>query len=161
MKPVNLCRNCGAELPSRYALCPRCGARQQGAQGYEWKSQATWMGAPLLHVAFGMDAAGRPRTARGVIAIGQRAIGGLAVGVLASGFIAIGLVAIGLVSFGVVAIAALAACGVNAVAPAAFGVVAFGFAASGLAPIGWKPLFGIAGITESAKLSTGIAPHLG
>src|SRR4051812_42310743 len=145
--PPSPCRVCLAEVLASDLTCPHCGARRPArtefsGEGYEWRTAGTWMGSPLIHVAFGMDAEGRPRVARGVIAIGQRARGGVAIGVIATGFVAIGFVAIGLFSVGIVAVAGLAAVGVNAIAPWAFGVVALGYWAGGLAPLGWHRLFG-------------------
>lgn len=136
------CRECHEIVPGDALTCPHCGAPRPARQnfageGYEWKTQATWMGSPLVHIAFGLDATGRARTARGVIAIGQRAVGGVAIGVVAFGFCAIGLVSVGLFSAGVVAVAALAACGLNAAAPFACGLVAFGYKVRALAPLGW------------------------
>ncbi|HEV7402029.1 MAG TPA: hypothetical protein VGO11_03850 [Chthoniobacteraceae bacterium] len=145
--PPTSCRLCRAEVLATDLTCPHCGAPRPAraefsGEGYEWRTAATWLGAPLIHVAFGMDAEGRPRVARGVIAIGQRARGGVAIGLIATGFVAIGLVAVGLFSIGLVAIAALGALGVNAIAPWAVGVVALGYWAGGLAPLGWHILFG-------------------
>ena len=135
------CANCGKPLPPRFAVCPQCGARKIIAYGYEWKSRGTWMGEPLIHIAFGSEPTGRPRTARGVIAIGQRAVGGVAIGIMAGGFIAIGLVAGGVFSVGIVAIGAVAALGVNAAGMVAIGVVAVGLKAGGVTAIGQKILF--------------------
>lgn len=148
--PTDRCRVCREPIDPDAFDCPACGAprparREFHGEGYEWKTAATWMGSPLVHVAFGMDAAGRVRTARGIVAIGQRAVGLVAIGIFAVGGLAIGLVSFGFLSLGVVAIALLAACGMNAIAPVAFGVVAIGYAVGGLAPIGWKFLFAAPG----------------
>jgi hypothetical protein len=137
------CPNCGNPLPPRFAVCPHCGARKIIAQGYEWKSAGSWMGEPLIHIAFGCEPTGRPRTARGMIAIGQRAVGGIAIGIMAAGFISIGVVAAGVFSFGVVAIGAVAACGVNAAGMIAIGVVAAGWKVGGVTVIGGKVLFSL------------------
>jgi len=136
-----LCPNCDHELPSLYAECPKCRARAIEPKGYEWKSRLMWIGAPVVHVAFGCDATGRAYVARGVIAIGQRAIGGVAIGIMATGFIAIGLVGIGAFSLGVVAVGVVAACGVNAFGFIAIGLVAAGWKVGGLAAFGEKILF--------------------
>lgn len=141
MSSDRTCANCGGELPLRFAVCPQCGVRKDVPQGYEWKSGATWMGAPLMHVAFGCDASGRPRVARGVLAIGQRAVGAVAIGIVATGFVAVGLVAAGIFSLGIVAVGAVAACGVNAIGFVAVGVVAVGWKVAGLASVGMKALF--------------------
>jgi hypothetical protein len=147
--PTTRCRECREPVAASALECLHCGApRPERAEfhgeGYEWKSGGTWMGEPLVHIAFGLDTDGRARTARGVIAVGQRARGVVAIGIVAVGFVAIGIIALGAVSFGVVAVALLAAAGVNAFAPFAFGVVAVGFAAGGLQAIGWKILFSLA-----------------
>ncbi len=143
------CRECATPVSDGTAVCPQCGAprpaqREWTGEGYEWKSRALWMGAPVVHVAFGSDRAGRPRPARGVIAIGQRAVGGVAIGILAGGFISIGVVSVGVFSLGVVSVGALMALGVNALAPFAIGVVAIGYKVGGVAAIGWKILFSVA-----------------
>ena len=140
------CRDCSEPVDSDAPVCPHCGASRPAVrgEGYEWKSRLLWMGFPVVHVAFGRGSDGRPRTARGVVAIGQRAVGGVAIGIVASGFFAIGFVAIGCFTAGVVSIAALGAVGVNAFAPAAIGITAFGYIAGGVAPFGWKILFSVA-----------------
>src|SRR5687768_11881172 len=97
---IALCRECHAEVPGDAFTCDGCGAPRPArpvftGEGYEWKTSGTWMGEPLVHVAFGLDATGRPRTARGLVAIGQRAMGGVAVGIVACGFVSVGVVAIG------------------------------------------------------------------
>jgi hypothetical protein len=140
------CRDCATPVSVDATACPHCGAprpalREWNGEGFEWKSRRLWMGTPLVHVAFGNGRDGRPRTARGVIAIGQRAVGGFSCGILAAGLISFGVVSAGVFSFGVVSIGALAAAGVNAFAPFAIGVVAVGFTVGGVTAIGWKILF--------------------
>jgi hypothetical protein len=122
------CRDCAREASPDALTCPHCGAPRPArpewnGEGYEWKSQGTWRGLPVVHIAFGIDCAGRLRVARGVVAIG--------------------VVAIGILAFGVVALAAALACGVNAAAPFAIGVVAAGYAAGGVQTISWKILFSV------------------
>lgn len=138
------CRHCSRPVAPDAMVCPECGEAQPArirSTGYEWKSAATWMGWPLVHLAFGCDAGGRPRVARGLIAVGGRAVGGIACGIVAAGGLALGVVSVGLVSVGVASCAALAAIGVNAIGPLAFGVVAVGWAGGGVHFIGWKALF--------------------
>lgn len=137
------CRECRSEVPADALTCPHCDAPRPArnvfsGEGYEWKSTALWMDYPVVHIAFGLDATGRARTAQGLIAIGQRAVGGVAIGILAGGFVAIGVASVGVFSLGVVAVALLGACGVNAIAPYACGVAAFGYATAGLAGLRWK-----------------------
>ena len=147
--PLTPCRQCAQPVDAGLAVCPHCQAPQPAlpewhGAGYEWRTQMLWMGEPVVHVAFGNGADGRPRVARGVIAVGPRAVGGVAVGIVATGFVAIGVIGVGVFSLGVVAVAAGAAVGVNALAPLAFGVVAAGYAVGGVAVFGWKILFAVA-----------------
>lgn len=137
------CRQCGETVTADELTCPHCGAARPAfadwrGEGFEWKTRATWLGTPLVHVAFGIDASGTVHTARGIIAIGQRARGVVACGIIATGFLSIGAVSFGVLSIGVVAIGLAAACGVNAVAPAAFGVAAIGLKAHGLQALSVK-----------------------
>ena len=74
------------------------------------------MGEPLIHIAFGCEPTGRPRTAAGDdrdrATRGRRPI---AIGIMAAGIISVGIVAAGVFSIGIVAIGLAVACGVNAV----------------------------------------------
>ena len=142
------CRECAHEVSADAWTCPNCGAPRPAqptwdGAGYEWKSTATWMGSPLVHIAFGTGRDGRLRTARGIVAVGQQAVGVLACGIIARGVIAIGVLAFGFVSLGVVALALVCAAGVNAIAPVAFGVTALGYLVGGVGTIGWKTLFSV------------------
>lgn len=138
-----VCRECAQAVASEAPKCKKCGAlhpadHEWKGEGYEWKSRGTWLGYPLVHVAFGSNARGRPRTARGIVAIGQRAIGVVALGIVASGFISIGVASCGVLSLGIVSVALGCAVGVNAVAPFAVGVTAIGIVAKGVATVAWK-----------------------
>lgn len=60
--------------------CPRCGApfpamEQWDGWGFEWKSKATLLGLPLLHISFKFRPNRVPVPAKGVVAIGQFACG--------------------------------------------------------------------------------------
>lgn len=77
---ITTCRECEQQVSSQARVCPHCGIRFPGRHGYkgtgmDWKSEATILGMPLIHIAYGRDAQGRLRVARGFIAIGQFAIG--------------------------------------------------------------------------------------
>lgn len=105
--------------------------RATATGGLVFRSQATWLGMPVVHVAFGVDPeTGRTRTARGVFAVGGRASGIVAVGGSANGVVAVGGMALGLVSFGGMAAGGLAfgglACGLLALGGFAIGGVALG-----------------------------------
>jgi hypothetical protein len=115
--------------------------------GYEYRSNKTLLGLPLLHVAQGLDPlTGQPRHARGIIAIGGvatgwLAMGGRAYGVIAFGGIAVGVfslggVAIGMVSVGGLTLALVLALGGMAIAPIALGGMAIGYLTMGGQGIG-------------------------
>jgi len=74
------CRECRHEIFEHAQTCPQCGAPKPGKEnwdgwGYEYKSQATLFGIPLLHISFKYLPGGRPVPALGVVAIGQFACG--------------------------------------------------------------------------------------
>ena len=139
------CRECGLAVAIDTPRCPRCTAPQPAdsdctGAGFEWKSRGTWMGYPLVHVAFGCDAKGRARTARGLVAVGQRAVGLIACGIVSGGILSFGVASVGVFSLGVVSVAMGCAVGVNAIAPYAIGVTAIGIVARGIGAVGWKVL---------------------
>ncbi len=116
-------------------------------QGVDYRSRTMLFGLPLLHVTSGVDPqTGRPRVAKGIIAIGARAqgvfafggmaTGGFAFGGLAIGVFAFGGCALGLIAFGGLAMALLAALGGGAIAPIAIGGGAIGYLAFGGGAIG-------------------------
>jgi hypothetical protein len=77
MKP---CRECRQEVSEQALSCPRCGApfparEKWDGWGYEYKSKATLLGLPLLHISFKYRPNRVPVPARGIIAIGQFACG--------------------------------------------------------------------------------------
>ncbi len=77
MKP---CRECGHEVSEQALTCPHCGAPQPASEkwdgwGFEYKSEATLFGWPLLHISFKYRPNRRPVPARGIIAIGQFGLG--------------------------------------------------------------------------------------
>ncbi len=132
------CRYCGEWLDNRSRVPAMIGApslRFYG-WGYEWKSETTLFGWPLIHIAQGYDEQGRPRVAKGVIAIGDIAIGGLAIGGAAFGGVTLGGFSLGILSLGGLAIGVIAALGGGA-----FGgliavgglAVSLGYAMGGLA----------------------------
>ena len=107
---------------------------KQGAD-YEYRSKATILGWPVIHIASSRDPAGkRMRVARGIIAIGDVAIGGVAIGVFSFGGITFGVFTVGLTSLGGIALGLLTAIGGVAAGGFAFGGVAIGLVAVG----GWS-----------------------
>jgi hypothetical protein len=60
------CPNCGAPFPAK---------EQWDGRGFEYKSQTTLLGLPLVHISFKYRPNRMPVPAKGVIAIGQFACG--------------------------------------------------------------------------------------
>jgi hypothetical protein len=77
MKP---CRECGHEVSEQALICPNCGAPQPARDkwdgwGFEYKSEATLFGWPLLHISLKYRPNRKPVPAIGIIAIGQFGVG--------------------------------------------------------------------------------------
>ena len=99
---------------------------------YEYVSQKTLFGRPLVHVSIGWGA----KRARGIIAIGNVANGLLSFGIVSTGIISFGLLSIGIVSIATFAFGLLLAVGAIAVGAFAIGAIALGFFALGAVAIG-------------------------
>jgi hypothetical protein len=104
MKP---CRECRRVVSEQAFACPNCGAPHPARErwdgyGFEYRSRATILGLPLLHVSFKYRPNRVPVPARGVIAIGQ----------FAAGIVTISQFGVGVVSVSQVTVAgfALAQC---------------------------------------------------
>jgi hypothetical protein len=134
------CRECGAQVSTQAAACPRCGAPRPTdlawkGWGFEWKSQATYGGWPLVHVALGRDARGKWRVAKGVIAIGQFAVGLVTVAQFGVGLLfGFGQFILGLTAVAQVAITALFGVGQLATGYVAIGQLVLAY--YGLAQVG-------------------------
>ncbi len=124
-------------------------------EGRRWRTRATLLGLPLIHVNFGPIRSLQVReaaVARGWIAIGDRAYGVLfALGNIACGAISVGGVSVGLVSVGGVCAGGLALGGLSvgaisfgglALGGLAFGGLALGWEAFGGGAIAWRAAFG-------------------
>ena len=77
MKP---CRECKHQVSEQAMTCPGCGApfpakEKWDGWGFEYKTEATFLGLPLLHISFKYRPNRTPVPAKGVIAIGQFAYG--------------------------------------------------------------------------------------
>lgn len=136
------CLECNAEVSDRAWACPKCGYPLRGGNlpllfrmglwGYEWKSEATLFGWPLVHVAFGWDLeTGRLRVARGIIAIGQFAFGLVTVAQFGVGL----LFGLGQFMLGSVVVAQFAVGFLFALGQFAFGTYAAGQFAAGRYPL--------------------------
>jgi hypothetical protein len=92
MKP---CRECGQSISEQAMACPHCGAPspakdQWDGWGYEYKSESTVLGWPLLHISFKYRQNKMPVPARGIIAIGQFGIGLVNISQFGVGLLSIG-----------------------------------------------------------------------
>jgi serine/threonine-protein kinase len=111
--------------------------------GWEYRSERTAWGWPLVHVAFGYDPqTGRKLVAKGIIAVGDVAVGLVAVGVVAAGAIGVGAFVAGLGGLGGLALGLLLAVGGAAVGGVAVGGVAVGLVAIGGVAVGYYALGG-------------------
>lgn len=74
------CRECQHTVSEQALACPNCGApyparARWDGWGFEYKSAATVLGWPLVHISFKFRPNYMPVPARGIIAIGQFAVG--------------------------------------------------------------------------------------
>jgi hypothetical protein len=88
------CRECQHQVSPDAFACPGCGAPYPArpkwdGYGFEYKSDTTLLGWPLLHIAFKYRPNRMPVVARGVIAIGQFACGGFTLSQFGIGLISI------------------------------------------------------------------------
>jgi len=133
------CPECDQEVSDRARMCPHCGYPMGGACGYEYRSERTFLGVPLVHIVagHGLDpATGKIRIAKGIIAAGPIAIGGLAFGGVSFGLLSFGGMAVGLIALGGAAIGVLLALGGLAVGLVAIGGGAIGYYALGGGAVG-------------------------
>lgn len=158
------CEECGERISDRAVMCPHCGAprRPTALFGYEYRSEATMFGLPLVHVAFGYDPfSGRPRIAVGVIAVGNIAVGLAALGGVVFGVLAFGGVAIGLAAFGGVGVGVLLAMGGAAIGAVAIGGAAAGYYAAGGAAAGVHTISAAAQDPAAIQFFERLLPGLG
>lgn len=88
------CRECAHQVSDQAISCPGCGAPyparpQWDGWGYEYKSNATILGWPLLHISFKYRLNRMPVVARGFIAIGQFGVGVINISQFGIGIISI------------------------------------------------------------------------
>ena len=145
------CNVCGRRISDRAESCPHCGDPRNYAEftaafgrgGYEYKSQAEFLGLPLIHVAVGVDPkTGRKRIAKGIIAVGDVAVGVFALGGVALGGLTLGGVSVGLAALGGLAIGLGVGLGGLAIGYVAVGGLAIGYYALGGLAIGTHALGG-------------------
>ena len=78
--PTTTCRDCEVEVSTSALQCPECGApfpykETWDGYGYEYKSEATFLGQPLVHISFKYRPNKVPVVAQGWLAIGQFSAG--------------------------------------------------------------------------------------
>ena len=77
---MKTCRECKQQVSEQAVTCPGCGApyparEKWNGYGFEYKSEATFFGWPLIHISFKYRPNRMPVVAKGVIAVGQFGIG--------------------------------------------------------------------------------------
>ena len=138
------CPECNKEISNKALACPSCGYPVRDSfYGFEYRSKKELFGLPLVHIVNGrglMSVEGKPRIAKGIIALGPIAIGGLAFGGLSFGIISFGGLALGLISIGGASVGLLFALGGLAIGSIAIGGAAIGYYALGGGAWGVHPL---------------------
>ena len=77
---MKACRECRQPVSEQALACPQCGAphpAREGWDGYgfEYRSQSTLFGWPLVHISFKYRPNRVPVVAKGIIAVGQFGVG--------------------------------------------------------------------------------------
>ena len=88
------CRRCGQSVLEEAVACPNCGVsyptKKEEGWGFEYKSDASVLGLPLLHISFRYRLDRVPVPAKGIIAIGQFACGLVTISQFGLGVISLG-----------------------------------------------------------------------
>ena len=74
------CRECQTDISEQAFACPKCGCPYPSMEnwdgwGFEYKSKASFIGLPLIHISFKYKPNRTPVVAKGIIAIGQFGMG--------------------------------------------------------------------------------------
>ena len=88
------CRECKREISEQAFACPNCGVPYPAKEkwdgwGFEYKSETTFLGWPLLHISFKYRPNRVPVPAKGIISIGQFGIGVLNISQFGVGVISV------------------------------------------------------------------------
>ena len=138
------CPECDKEISDKALACPNCGYPvREGLIGFEYRSKTKLFGLPLVHIVNRRNFSsfeGKPRIAKGIIAIGPIAVGGFAFGGLSIGVISVGGLALGLIALGGATMGLLFALGGLAIGLIAIGGGAIGYYAMGGGAWGVHPL---------------------
>ncbi|MCL2857951.1 MAG: helix-turn-helix domain-containing protein [Oscillospiraceae bacterium] len=94
--------------------------------GYEYKSEHTLWGLPVVHINFK-----RGQKAKGIVAVGWHAKGIVATGLYSIGVVSVGLLSVGLIGAGILSIGLGVSAGAISVGAISAGAVAVGVRAEG------------------------------
>lgn len=129
------------EVTDPSAVAPKAQAsrpRRMQDWSFEWKSQRTVRGIPLVHIHFGIG-----KTAKGILAVGLAAKGICSVGIFSMGLLSFGVFSLGLLALGAFSLGGLSA-GALALGLLAFGGIALGIVACGGVAVGCFAAGGVA-----------------
>jgi hypothetical protein len=92
---MKACRQCGQSVAEQAFSCPHCAAPYPAKEkwdgwGFEYKSEWTMFGLPVLHISFKYRPNRVPVPAMGIIAIGQFACGVVTVSQFGIGLLSLG-----------------------------------------------------------------------
>ena len=144
------------ELTGRSPETPAPATPESPREGYPWrwhyeyKSERTFLGLPLVHINIGRGFP--PYRAKGVLAIGNIASGFVALGGIALGLLAFGGVALGLIALGGLALGLLLGVAGIALGGVALGGIALGYFACGGIALG---VYALGGIATAGRMAAG------
>ena len=115
---------------------------------FEYKSERTLFGLPLVHIHIGLGA----KKAKGIIAIGNLAKGFISIGLLSMGFLSIGLLSLGVIAFGALVAGLLLAVGSISVGTFSIGAIAIGVFTIGAVSIG---VYSIGALAIASRVAVG------
>jgi len=115
---------------------------------YEYKSERTFNGLPLVHVHIGFGV----KKAKGVIAIGNIATGLISIGLVSTGFLSLGLISMGLLSFGLLSIGLLMAVGSISIGTFSIGAIAIGLVTIGAISLG---VYSLGALSVASRVAVG------
>jgi hypothetical protein len=89
------CRECSGTVSEQATQCPHCGAPYPAKPewdgfGYEYKSETTLFGIPLVHISFKYKSNRQPVVAKGIISIGQFGVGVFNISQFGLGVVSVG-----------------------------------------------------------------------
>jgi transcriptional regulator with XRE-family HTH domain len=115
---------------------------------YEYKSEKTLLGLPLVHVNVGFGV----KKAKGIVAIGSIATGFISIGLISKGLLSFGLLSLGLISFGILAIGLILSIGTVALGTFSIGAIAIGIFTLGAVSLG---VYSIGAVAVASRVAVG------